>query len=209
MISKVYSKKEIKQDVRNWSEHFLEVRNEHLGGMPACPFAKSTWKLKKVRVELKPKRSWYKKTLNSILDSFNWDKHEILIFCDLYHSYSPEDLGLVTEAYNTFYNLKDLYFMSFHPDDPATVEDQEFLVNPGKDHDNSVSYPMYSYSMMLVQKFSQLQEASDKLHRMGYYKRWPKNYYNEVVKSRYEKYNKLFGGTYGSKKEIKKSKEKL
>jgi len=209
LISKVYSKKEIKQDVRNWSEHFLEVRNEHLGGMPACPFAKSTWKLKKVRVELKPKRSWYKKTLNSILDSFNWDKHEILIFCDLYHSYSPEDLGLVTEAYNTFYNLKDLYFMSFHPDDPATVEDQEFLVNPGKDHDDSVSYPMYSYSMMLVQKFSQLQEASDKLHRMGYYKRWPKNYYNEVVKSRYEKYNKLFGGTYGSKKEIKKSKEKL
>ena len=125
------------------------------------------------------------------------------------HSYSPEDLGNVTEAYNTFYNLKDLYFMSFHPDDPATVEDQEFLVNPGKDHDDSVSYPMYSYSMMLVQKFSQLQEASDKLHRMGYYKRWPKNYYNEVVKSRYEKYNKLFGGTYGSKKEIKKSKEKL
>ena len=209
MILKVYSKKEIKQDVRNWSEHFLEVRNEHLGGMPACPFAKSTWKLKKVRVELKPKRSWYKKTLNSILDSFNCDKHELLIFCDLYDSYSPEDLGLVTEAYNTFYNLKDLYFMSFHPDDPATVEDQEFLVNPGKDHDDSVSYPMYSYSMMLVQKFSQLQEASDKLHRMGYYKRWPKNYYNEVVKSRYEKYNKLFGGTYGSKKEIKKSKEKL
>ena len=205
----MYSKKEIKQDVRNWSEHFLEVRNEHLGGMPACPFAKSTWKLKKVRVELKPKRSWYKKTLNNILDSFNWNKHEILIFCDLYHSYSPEDLGNVTEAYNTFYNLKDLYFMSFHPDDPATVEDQEFLVNPGKDHDDSVSYPMYSYSMMLVQKFSQLQEASDKLHRMGYYKRWPKNYYNEVVKSRYEKYNKLFGGTYGSKKEIKKSKEKL
>jgi hypothetical protein len=37
---------------------------------------------------------------------------------------------------------------------------------------------------------------------MGYYKKWPKQYYNEVVKSRENKYNKLFGGSYGSKKEI-------
>ena len=97
--------------------------------------------------------------------------------------------------------------MSFHPDNPATVEEQEFLVHPGDDYDYSISYPIYSYSMMLVQKFSQLQEASDKLHRMGYYNKWPKDYYNEVVKSRYDKYNKLFGGTYGSKKEIKGQKK--
>ena len=201
------SRKDIIQDIRNWSANYLEVRNEHLGGMPACPFARSTWKLKKVRIEIKPKKLWYKKTLNEILEKFNWNKHEILIFCDLYFSYSPDDLGDVTEAYNNFYNSKDLYFMSFHPDNPATVEEQEFLVHPGDDYDYSISYPIYSYSMMLVQKFSQLQEASDKLHRMGYYNKWPKDYYNEVVKSRYDKYNKLFGGTYGSKKEIKGQKK--
>ena len=201
------SRKDIIQDIRNWSANYLEVRNEHLGGMPACPFARSTWKLKKVRIEVKPKKLWYKKTLNEILEKFNWNKHEILIFCDLYYNYSPDDLGDVTEAYNDFYNSKDLYFMSFHPDNPATVEEQEFLVHPGDDYDYSISYPIYSYSMMLVQKFSQLQEASDKLHRMGYYNKWPKDYYNEVVKSRYDKYNKLFGGTYGSKKEIKGQKK--
>tara|TARA_R100000700_G_scaffold38328_1_gene49520 strand:- start:337 stop:963 length:627 start_codon:yes stop_codon:yes gene_type:complete len=201
------SRKDIIQDIRNWSANYLEVRNEHLGGMPACPFARSTWKLKKVRIEIKPKKLWYKKTLNEILEKFNWNKHEILIFCDLYFSYSPDDLGDVTEAYNNFYNSKDLYFMSFHPDNPATVEEQEFLVHPGDDYDYSISYPIYSYSMMLVQKFSQLQEASDKLHKMGYYDKWPKDYYNEVVKSRYDKYNKLFGGTYGSKKEIKGQKK--
>ena len=201
------SRKDIIQDIRNWSANYLEVRNEHLGGMPACPFARSTWKLKKVRIEIKPKKLWYKKTLNEILEKFNWKKHEILIFCDLYYSYSPDDLGDVTEAYNDFYNSKDLYFMSFHPDNPATVEEQEFLVHPGDDYDYSISYPIYSYSMMLVQKFSQLQEASDKLHRMGYYNKWPKDYYNEVVKSRYDKYNKLFGGFYGSKKEIKGQKK--
>jgi len=197
------SRKDIIQDIRNWSANYLEVRNEHLGGMPACPFARSTWKLKKVRIEVKPKKLWYKKTLNEILEKFNWNKHEILIFCDLYYNYSPDDLGDVTEAYNDFYNSKDLYFMSFHPDNPATVEEQEFLVHPGDDYDYSISYPIYSYSMMLVQKFSQLQEASDKLHRMGYYDKWPRGYYNEVVKSRYKKFNKLFGGTNGDEEKIK------
>jgi hypothetical protein len=94
--------------------------------------------------------------------------------------------------------------MSFHPSNPATVEEQEFLVYPTKDFDDSVSYPKYDYSMMLVQKFSQLQEASDKLHKLGYYNKWPRGYYNEVVKSRYKKFNKLFGGTNGDEKKIKK-----
>ena len=77
------TRQDIIKDLRNWSLHFLEVRNEHLGGMPACPFAKNTWKQKKVRIEIKPKKLWYKKTLNGILDDFDWEKHEILIFCDL------------------------------------------------------------------------------------------------------------------------------
>ena len=197
------TRQDIVKDLRNWSLHFLEVRNEHLGGMPACPFAKHTWKQNKVKIEIKPKQLWYKKTLNGILEDFDWNKHEILIFCDLYHNYSPDDLENATEAYNLFYNSKDLYFMSFHPSNPATIEEQEFLVYPTLDFDKSISYPQYDYSMMLVQKFSQLQEASDKLHKLGYYDKWPRGYYNEVVKSRYKKFNKLFGGTNGDEEKIK------
>ena len=44
-----------KKDVRKWSEHFLEIPNKHLGGFPACPFAKKTWKDNKVLVEVKEK----------------------------------------------------------------------------------------------------------------------------------------------------------
>ena len=197
------TRKDIIKDLRNWSKHFLEVRNDHLGGLPACPFAKTTWKQKKVKIEIKPKQLWYKKTLNGILDSFNWNKHEILIFCDLYYNYSPNNLEDATEAYNLFYNQKDLFFMSFHPNNPATVEEQEFLVYPTLDFDESIDYPQYKYSMMLVQKFSQLQEASDKLHKLGYYKKWPRQYYNEVVRSRYKKYKKLHGGTNGNEEKSK------
>ena len=84
--------------------------------------------------------------------------------------------------------------MSFHPSNPATVDEQEFLVFPTDEPDTSDSYPEHKYSMMLVQKFSQLQQASDKLHKQGYYSQWPKGYYRDVVVSRQEKYKKINGG---------------
>ena len=51
--------KKIKKDVRKWSEEFLEIPNKHLGGFPACPFAKKTWNDNKVIIEVK--RKSYKK----------------------------------------------------------------------------------------------------------------------------------------------------
>ena len=183
---------EIIEDVRIWSKHFLEVPNLHLGGVPACPFAKKAWLDKKVWVAVKTKNSTYKKELNDCLKNLDFTKKEILIFCDPYFSYSPDELHMATEDFNEWYNRKDFYFMSFHPSNPATEEEQKFLVSPN--NDTNLSGPDYKYSMMLVQKFSQLQEASDKLHKQGYYEMWPDEYYQEVVVSRANKYKKINGG---------------
>ena len=73
--------------------------------------------------------------------------------------------------------------MGFHPHNPANEEEQEFLVTPNGD--TPTVEVSIEYSMMLAQKFSQLQEASDKLHR-GWllYDKWPKGYYQDVVVSR-------------------------
>ena len=67
------------------------------------------------------------------------------------------------DEYNDWYNKKDIFFMGFHPLNPANEEEQEFLVTP--DGSAPVVESDLDYSMMLIQKFSQLQEASDKLHR--------------------------------------------
>jgi hypothetical protein len=186
------TRKEIIDDVRIWSKNFLEVPNLHLGGVPACPFAKKAWLDKKVWVAVKTKNSTYKKELNDCLKNLDFTKKEILIFCDPYFSYSPDELHIATEDFNEWYNRKDFYFMSFHPSNPATEDEQKFLVSPN--NDINLSGPDYKYSMMLVQKFSQLQEASDKLHKQGYYKMWPDEYYQEVVVSRANKYKKINGG---------------
>ena len=186
------TREQIIEDVRIWSKHFLEVPNLHLGGVPACPFAKKAWLDKKVWVAVKTKNSTYKKELNDCLKNLDFTKKEILIFCDPYFSYSPDELHVATEDFNKWYNRKDFYFMSFHPSNPATEEEQKFLVSPN--NDTNLSGPDYKYSMMLVQKFSQLQEASDKLHKQGYYEMWPDEYYQEVVVSRANKYKKINGG---------------
>ena len=188
------TRQQIIEDVRLWSKNFLEVPNIHLGGVPACPFAKKAWADNKVWIAVKTKNSTYKKELNDCIKNLDFSKKDILIFCDPYYSYSPDELHLATEDYNEWYNRKDIYFMSFHPSNPATVDEQEFLVSPTDEIGETPDYPDYKYSMMLVQKFSQLQQASDKLHKQGYYSQWPKGYYRDVVVSRQEKYKKINGG---------------
>ena len=186
------SRQQIIHDVRIWSKTFLEVSNIHLGGLPACPFARKAWADDKVWVSVKTKYSTYKKELNDCLKNLDFTKKEILIFCDPYYSYSPDDLHEATEDYNYWYNKKDRFFMGFHPLNPANEEEQEFLVTPNGE--TPIVESDLAYSMMLIQKFSQLQEASDKLHRQGYYKLWPKEYYRDVVVSRQKTYRRIFGG---------------
>ena len=187
-------REEVIKDVRKWSELYLEVPNKHLGGYPACPFAKKTWTDNKVVVEVKRKNKWYKSELNAQLKHLDFSVHELLIFCDPYFNYSLEDFQVVIDEYNNWYNKKDIFFMGFHPHNPANEEEQEFLVTPNGSTpiiENSIDY-----SMMLAQKFSQLQEASDKLHKAGYYDKWPKGYYQDVVVSRAKTYKRIFGGQY-------------
>ena len=167
--------------------------------MPACPFAKKTWKEKNVLVEVKPKNKWYKSQLNNHLDSISFNKvigendgYDLLIFCDPFFNYSTDDFQDVIDDYNDWYNSKDLFFMGFHPANPANIEEQEFLVSPSGN--KMPEEKGHNYSMLLIQKFSLLQEASGKLHKAGYYSKWPKGYYRGVVVSRRKTYKRIFGG---------------
>ena len=121
-------KEKIIKDVRRWSELYLEVPNKHLNGFPACPYAKKTWQEKNVLVEVKPKNKWYKSQLNRHLDNITFNNeiygkegYDLLIFCDPYFNYSTDDFQDVIDEYNDWYNTKDLFFMGFHPDNPANV----------------------------------------------------------------------------------------
>ena len=179
----------IKVDVINWSKNVLEPMNKHLG-FPACPFAAKWRKDGKLRIEVRSDKSKYEKHLTSLLKDWNKKHHDILIFCDPYFDqYDEEQFQEKIDFYNKTYNKRDVYFMGFHPNNPATVEEQEFLVNPTDDNNYQTDL---AYSMMLIQKFKQLYDASCKLHKIGDYKKWPAENYEEVVKTRQLEYERLF-----------------
>ena len=187
-MSRKKQAEKIKDDVIDWSKNVLEPMNKHLG-FPACPFAAKWRKDGKLRIEVRSDKTKYEKHLTNVLKDLNKKKHDIIIFCDpFWDQYTPEQFQDKIDFYNKTYNKRDVYFMGFHPSNPASVEEQEFLVEPT---DNFKYHTDLAYSMMLVQKFKQLYEASCKLHKIGYYEKWPKDYYEEVVAERQRTYEQL------------------
>ena len=71
------TRQKIIDDVRLWSKNFLEVSNVHLGGVPACPFARKAWADDKVWVAVKTKHSTYKKELNECIKNLDFTKKDI------------------------------------------------------------------------------------------------------------------------------------
>jgi|TARA_Y100000114_G_scaffold61364_1_gene56280 hypothetical protein len=188
-VSRKKLAEKIKEDVINWSKTILEPMNKHIG-FPACPFAAKWRKDNKVRIEVRMDRSKYEKHLTQVIKSWNKKQHDIIIFCDPYwEQYDGVRFQQKIDFYNKTYNRRDIYFMGFHPSSPADPNEQEFLVDPT---DEPVKHGDLEYSMMLCQKFKQLYEASCKLHKIGYYEKWPKQYYEEVVAERQRTYEKLF-----------------
>ena len=187
-------KKLIHEEIRLWSKHYLEVRNKHLNGLPACPFARKSWAQNKVDIQIRNTDQGYTRDLHRHVKKLDFDKKELLIFCDVnYKQYSLNKFQGIVDNFNGRYNKKDIYFMGFHPYNPPNKEEQEFLLDPTGDV-SDLPDSKIQFSMMLIQKFSQLYEASDRLHRMGYYDKWPTDYYHEVVSSRQQQYKKLFKG---------------
>ena len=194
-MSRKKQAEKIKADVIQWSKKVFEPMNKHIG-FPACPFAAKWRKEGKVRIEVRMDKTKYEKHLTPVLKSWNKKQHDIIIFCDpFWDQFTPEQFQEKIDFYNKMYNKKDVYFMGFHPSNPATLEEQAFLADPTEEE---VKHSDLEYSMMLVQKFKQLYEASCKLDKIGYYEKWPKDYYEDVVLTRQNLYKKLFIKEYKS-----------
>jgi hypothetical protein len=91
--------------------------------------------------------------------------------------YSVEELSSVLDILNRVLVPQDIYLMGFHPWDDEEDEPVEFL-------DTGEWSPDNEFMMVLIQKFDELEKASDNLHKTGYYSLWPKDYYEGTVLKR-------------------------
>jgi len=82
----------------------------------------------------------------------------------------------------------DIYLMGSHPWDDEEDEPVEFLETDDWQPENE-------FMMVLIQKYDELEKASDNLRKTGYYDHWPQDYYEGTVLKR-KKYRRY---RYGSR----------
>jgi hypothetical protein len=100
----------------------------------------------------------------------------VIVGCDDI-GYEPEQLSSVIDVLNRVMVPNDIYLMGSHPWDDEEDEPVEFL-------DTDDWQPENEFMMVLIQKFDELEKASDNLRKTGYYDHWPSDYYGGTVLKR-------------------------
>ena len=161
----------IAEDLRDWSKNVLEVPNDHLQGLPACPYARKAWMEDKVCIieceDVVPTA-----ILNRLLVL---DSYDLVVVA----SYTLPDIDIMqhtVEALNILCAKEDVYFMCFHPDFGAEDADLDFLYDT-----NWESKEEDDYCMIFVQRLSSVDDASKQLEQAGYYKHIPEEEYQTLV----------------------------
>ena len=167
----------ITDDILTWSEKYLEPKNKHLGNVSVCPSARMA-RIKKTYRILECHE--HDKFLDTIVQGVELAKDPdiqiVIVGCDDIQ-YEVEELDAIIHAYNVVFVPQDIYIMASHPYDEEDEEPIEFLDTDGWDSENT-------FMMVLIQKFDELEKASDNLRKTGYYEHWPSDYYGGTVLKR-------------------------
>ena len=166
----------VESDLRSWSREVLEVPNDHLKGLPPCPYAKQAWQQNKVLViegdDIKADALLY-------CDKF-YDLNKELVVVASFNIPDIEEFSLFVEGLNK--DFKTLHCMQFHPDFGAEDAELDFLYD--NDWDSSLDR---EYCMIFIQDLRIVVNASDKLKKLGYYEAYPSSEYEELVVKRKER----------------------
>ena len=145
------------KDIQKWIEEFVSVHNETIGQVP-CPFAKQA--MLDERINYVPGG---KHTITPLLNSLasNWDeKYEVVVVYADKDELTPNELKTIVDDFNRFARDKDVVALEDHPNDPEIL--------------NGVSMNFGKAILILVQRLSKLNKASDILKKKGYYDKVPK-----------------------------------
>ena len=166
--------KSITEDILEWSEKYLEPKNKYLGDVPVCPYARTARLKKTYRIlECKNFNAFQDAIIEGAKLAKDPDIQIVIVGCkDV--QYTVEELSSVIDILNRVLVPQDIYLMGSHPHDDDEDEPVEFL-------DTGDWQPDNEFMMVLIQKFDELEKASDNLRKNGYYDKWPSDYYKGTV----------------------------
>ena len=157
-------------EIKKWIEEFVSTHNDQIGQVP-CPFAKQAMLKERINYV-----SVGKHTISPLIDSLvdNWDdKYEVVVVYCPKEDLTPKELSTMVTDFNDIAMSKDIVALEDHPNDPEIL--------------NGASMNFGKCILVLVQRLSKLNNASEILKNQGYYDNWPKENYDDVVRWRFQK----------------------
>jgi len=152
----------MKKEIQKWIDDFVSVHNPAYGQTP-CPYARAA-KVKYVRA---------KNIAEALADvKNNWtDDFEVVCIYTATKNYTPWMTSKLVDVFNMEMMYTDLVALEDHPDDKEII--------------NGVQMNFGKCILVLVQRLSKLNEASNILKEKGYYDNWSKENVDDTVAWRF------------------------
>lgn len=150
--------------ISNWILEDLSSPVAALGGFAKCPYAKKAYTENKVRfVEGYDDLN---AAISSAISAWDNDKTEVVVI-RLDDSVDENAITSLVDSLNETHASNDYIFLDDHVKNVEKMHDVVF--NNGR------------YNVLFMQRKSKLAAATRRLEKIGYYNKWTKEYYDEVV----------------------------
>jgi len=162
----------IRSELMVWLKTFVEKPNPALGNWSPCPYARKSRINNGIQIEFGDARYLESNVKDNLFylddpDEFDIIK-DVLIICFDHNDISLEDLNDLVNGLNEDLMPKDYVILEDHPDATDDVV-------------NGVRMNFGKCGLLLVQRLSKLNEASEQLKAKGYYDTWDQDALNYVV----------------------------
>jgi hypothetical protein len=158
---------QVKYNIEQWIENFVEVPHPALGGWPPCPYAKKA-RLEQdfaVRIGMDP----YFDLVNLAKDGLGGKSVVIFVYDPKEWPY--EQFAFSLQVANKNFLLKqDILALEDHPEDLEIV--------------NGVSMNQGTYAMAMCQSLSDLDNRARHMASKGFYNTWPNDYLQALFQHR-------------------------
>ena len=149
----------MKNEIQKWLDEFVTQPNPLLNGFPPCPYARAA-------IVDYVETDHVSNSLEHLLENWNDDIQVVCLYTAT-ENYTPEGLSYIVKEFNKVAMSKDIVALEDHPDDEEDV--------------NGVKMNFGKCIIILVQRLSKINEASELLKKKGYYDVWSKENLDDVV----------------------------
>jgi hypothetical protein len=166
-----------KKLIEQWILNDLSKKKDFLGDMPVCPYAAEAMLKNRVVIKICDSTNEFD-FLEQALKDFSVKKSQIhIVAIPSTTQICPQEFQSFVENCRERYFTQDIWILYDHPEIKEEVEG--FSFNQG------------SHSLFIIQKLSELVKTSRDLQSTEYYKKWPADYFSDVVKLRENYYDRF------------------